>query len=199
MRKAISLTAVLEDYLEAIFNLCRSGKAARSRDIAEVLQVHKSTVTAALKVLSGLKLIDYSPYEAVTLTPEGSRLAEDVVKRHTMLRDFFIRILKIDAVLAESAACGMEHAIPGEIVESMASFADAVLCCRHKDAAGCFCGAFPDSLAKRRKRKLDSGKGRTPAGSADAGGLAGRRFDREESGSGADGRKKRLATHVGRH
>ena len=37
-----------EAYLEAIFNLSRRNKSARSRDIAESLGVHKSTVTAAL-------------------------------------------------------------------------------------------------------------------------------------------------------
>ena len=188
MRKAISLTAVLEDYLEAIFNLSRFGKAARSRDIAETLQVHKSTVTAALKVLGRLKLIDYSPYEAVTLTPEGSRLAEDVLRRHTALRDFFTRILKIDVELAESAACGMEHSVPREIVERLAGFADAVLRCRRKGAdTGGFCGAFSEAPAKRSKSGLDSSpkRGRYPRSAAKPAGRAVPPVDQTENLDGA--------------
>lgn len=129
MQKAITLTAALEDYLEAIFNLCRFDKAARSRDIAESLNVHKSTVTAALKSLSQMQLINYSPYEAVTLTPEGRKLAADVVKRHGALRDFFIDVLRVDPELAESAACGMEHSIPREIVERLADFGASIAKC----------------------------------------------------------------------
>ncbi len=120
------LTAALEDYLEAIYNLCRYDQAARSRDIAESLNVHKSTVTAALKSLGQMNLIHYAPYEAVTLTPEGKRLAADVVGRHSALKDFFIQVLRVNPEMAETAACGMEHAIPREIVEKLILFAKAM-------------------------------------------------------------------------
>lgn len=133
--KSTALTAALEDYLEAIFNLSRFNQAARSRDIAESLNVHKSTVTAALKSLGHMKLINYAPYEAVTLTAEGRRLAEDVAIRHSALRDFFINVLKVDRETAESAACGMEHAIPREIVTKLAAFAVSMRNCPQLDGA----------------------------------------------------------------
>ena len=123
MQKSVSLTPALEDYLEAIFNLCRFASSARSRDIAGTLNVHKSTVTAALKSLAQMELIHYAPYEAATLTPKGRRLAEDVVRRHAALKDFFVNVLKVDGETAETAACGMEHAVPREIVRKLAQFA----------------------------------------------------------------------------
>jgi Mn-dependent transcriptional regulator len=129
MEKAGMLTAALEDYLEAIFNLCRFNNAARSRDIAESLNVHKSTVTAALKSLSQMRLVNYAPYEAVTLTPEGKKLAEDVAKRHAALKNFFVHVLNVDDAMAETAACGMEHAMPREIVERLAEFATTMKGC----------------------------------------------------------------------
>lgn len=133
MPKSVPLTPVLEDYLEAIFNLCRFDSAARSRDIAESLNVHKSTVTAALKSLGQMNLINYAPYEAVTLTPEGRRLAEDVAHRHAALKDFFVNVLHVDGEVAESAACGMEHSIPREIVEKLAQFAIQMRGCPRLD------------------------------------------------------------------
>lgn len=123
MHKSAALTAALEDYLEAIFNLSRDGNAARSRDIAETLGVHKSTVTAALKSLKNQHLVNYSPYEAVTLTRAGEEAAVDVVRRHDVLKDFFISVLKVDEAMAETAACGMEHALPREIVDKLTEFA----------------------------------------------------------------------------
>lgn len=123
MRNATPVTPALEDYLEAIFNLSRADKAARARDIAETLGVHKSTVTATLKLLGHMQLINYEPYAAVTLTAEGERLAEDVVRRHATLRDFFVNVLRVDSEVADAAACAMEHAMPREIVDKLADFA----------------------------------------------------------------------------
>ena len=129
MHPVPALTAALEDYLEAIYNLCRMGEHAHSRDIAESLGVHKSTVTAALKSLSHQGFINYSPYEAVTLTPEGEGVAKDVVRRHKVLKDFFTGVLVVDADTAEKAACGMEHAIPRAIVDKLVDFADFIKHC----------------------------------------------------------------------
>jgi DtxR family Mn-dependent transcriptional regulator len=132
-QKKAQLTPALEDYLEAIYNLCRFNKAAHSRDIAEALNVHKSTVTAALRSLGNMGLINYAPYEAVTLTAEGRKKAENVVWRHKALRDFFVDVLKVDEEMAETAACGMEHSVPAEIVEKLAEFAAFIEKCPRND------------------------------------------------------------------
>ena len=65
-----SLSMKLEDYLEAIYWLVEENQVARARDIAAALSVHKSTVTSALRSLSRKGLINYSAYEAATLTPK---------------------------------------------------------------------------------------------------------------------------------
>ncbi len=123
MHKSSVLTAAVEDYLEAIYNLTRQGGSARARDIAESLNVHKSTVTAALKALKSQRLINYLPYEPVTLTQEGKQAAKDVVFRHRALKDFFIKVLEVEEQMAETAACGMEHSLPHEIVDKLTEFA----------------------------------------------------------------------------
>ena len=130
MHETLKVTPVLEDYLEAIFVLSRQGNAARSRDIAEKLGVHKSTVTSALKALAQMRLINYSPYEAVTLTEKGRKVAADVANRHETLKRFFIEVLEIESDMAEEAACGMEHAMPREIVDKLARFAITIGECR---------------------------------------------------------------------
>ena len=123
MHETLRVTAVLEDYLEAIFNLSRFDRGARSRDIAEALNVHKSTVTSALRALAQMRLVNYAPYEAVTLTEEGLKVAKDVVQRHETLKGFFTDVLDVEPEMAEKAACGMEHSMPREIVEKLALFA----------------------------------------------------------------------------
>lgn len=120
------LSASLEDYIEAIYNLGREKEAARVKDIAGRLGVKKGSVTGALHSLSERDLINYTPYEVVTLTAKGKRVAKDVVYRHRTLADFFVKVLSIDGKEAEDAACEMEHAVSRHVLNRLADFAEFV-------------------------------------------------------------------------
>jgi len=100
----------LEDYLEAIFHIVGEKQAARAKDIAARLQVKASSVTGALRLLADKGLINYAPYDLITLTPKGKRLA-------------------VDQNEAEEAACKMEHAIPGKIVDRLVQYLEFVERC----------------------------------------------------------------------
>ena len=119
----------LEDYLEAIFHIVGEKQAARAKDIAQRLQVKASSVTGALRLLADKGLINYAPYDLITLTPVGKRLAKDVILRHETLREFFTKVLAVDQNEAEEAACKMEHAIPGKIVDRLVQYLEFVERC----------------------------------------------------------------------
>ena len=74
------LSASQEDYLEAIFNLFNTGAVVRSKDIAKSLEVGMSSVTGALRSLGEKKLINYKPYEYITLTDSGQKVAALIAK-----------------------------------------------------------------------------------------------------------------------
>ena len=109
------LSASLEDYLEAIFNLAAESDGARSKDIAEVLGVARSSVTGALQA-------NYRPYGCVTLTDSGQTAAAEVVRKHNVLKVFFIEVLGVDREIAQRAACKAEHALGPEIISRLLSF-----------------------------------------------------------------------------
>ncbi|HAY23132.1 MAG TPA: metal-dependent transcriptional regulator [Desulfobacterales bacterium] len=125
----LSLSASMEDYLEAIFHIVAEKRVARGKDIAASLRVHKSSVTAALRNLAENKLINYAPYDVVTLTPQGAALAQDVVWRHEALLNFFVQVLTIEEHLAEEVACRMEHALPRLIGDRLILFCDFLEVC----------------------------------------------------------------------
>ena len=54
------VTPVMEDYLEAIFDLGKEKKAVRVKDIATRLGVKMPTVTSMLKTLRDRELVDYT-------------------------------------------------------------------------------------------------------------------------------------------
>jgi DtxR family Mn-dependent transcriptional regulator len=105
------LSESLEDYLETILELQQAKTVARSKDIAEKLDIKRGSVTGMLKKLAERKLIDYEPYGYVTLTPEGKKIAAEIEKRHIFLKDFFSRVLDINEETADRTACQMEHAM----------------------------------------------------------------------------------------
>jgi len=66
-----TLTASLEDYLEAIFQIIAEKQAVRPKDIARRLKVSNASVTGALRSLAEKKLINYAPYDVISLTTDG--------------------------------------------------------------------------------------------------------------------------------
>jgi len=124
-----ALSANMEDYLEAIFHISAEKKAARAKDIAERLNVKKSSVTGALRTLSEKGYVNYAPYDIITLTADGQELAKDVVRRHETLKDFFVKILLLDDAEAEEASCKVEHAISEKIVDRIINFVEFMEIC----------------------------------------------------------------------
>jgi DtxR family Mn-dependent transcriptional regulator len=119
----------LEDYLEAIFLVAAEKGAARAKDISKRMKVNSSSVTGALRGLADRGLVNYAPYDIVTLTPKGMRAAKDVIRRHEILRDFFVKVLAVDEAEGEEGACKMEHAVPRNILERLVQYIDFLESC----------------------------------------------------------------------
>jgi len=124
--KQRKLSASLEDYLEAILNLSAGSKVARSKDIAEALEVSRSSVTGALRTLAQKHLVNYKPYGFITLTDQGRALAEKVARRHNIIKSFFVNVLGVEATTAGKAACKAEHALGPQIVDRLLNFIEFV-------------------------------------------------------------------------
>jgi DtxR family Mn-dependent transcriptional regulator len=129
MTKSNQLSENLEDYLETILELQTTKTVARSKDIAEKLDIKRGSVTGMLKKLADQNLINYEPYGYVTLTPEGKKIALEIEHRHIFLKDFFSRILKIDEPTADATACQMEHAMNKQTFKKFRDFIKKVDAC----------------------------------------------------------------------
>jgi DtxR family Mn-dependent transcriptional regulator len=145
----LKVSASLEDYLEAIYHTVAAKGAARAKDIVQRLGVHNSSVTQALRSLSDKELINYAPYDVITLTDRGERIALDVVKRHTTLSAFLRKVLGLSDHEADEGACLMEHAVNPLIMERLVKFVEYFENCpsndvRWDDEIGFFCGKNDD-------------------------------------------------------
>ncbi|MCC6490896.1 MAG: metal-dependent transcriptional regulator [Candidatus Hydrogenedentes bacterium] len=116
------ISASQEDYLLVILRLVRAGRVARSKEIADAAGVTPSSVTTALRHLAAGGFIHYDPYSYVTLTEAGLKLASDLERRYTLVREFLEHVLGIDAGPASANACRMEHAIDRDVRERLEQF-----------------------------------------------------------------------------
>lgn len=117
-----NLTYTMENYLEAIYELSKVNNYARISDIAKKLNVSKASASNAMQTLLGKGLITTQKYREIYLTEEGKRLAELTSKKHDVIRDFFINVLKVDSKVADSDACAIEHVISSDSVNAMKEY-----------------------------------------------------------------------------
>lgn len=113
------LSTILEDYLEAIFQLEQQGQVTRVSDIARLLRVKMPSVTGALKTLASRNLVEHEAYGYVTLTPAGRTLAEQVHQRHVAIVELLAQVMRLPAAQAEEEACRLEHALGPEALERL--------------------------------------------------------------------------------
>jgi DtxR family transcriptional regulator, Mn-dependent transcriptional regulator len=129
MAKAKKLSSSMEDYLETIFHIVQEKGAARTKTIARRLGVSYSSVTGAMQALAQKGLINYAPYDVVTLTAQGKIAAKEVIRRHEVLKEFFVRVLHAEEAEAEEGACSMEHSVPRSILERLIQYIDFLEVC----------------------------------------------------------------------
>lgn len=126
MKQKTELTESMEDYLETILDLEKTNKVARVKDIAQKMGIQRGSVTGALKILNTKGLINYQPYSFITLTDEGIRIARKITRRHTILKDFLLRVIQLDPEKAETTACRMEHTVDDKSVNKLVRFIEFI-------------------------------------------------------------------------
>ncbi|MCT4563680.1 MAG: metal-dependent transcriptional regulator [Maledivibacter sp.] len=117
------LTFVMENYLEAIYELSNKGDSgARLSDIAKRLGVTKASANSAMSTLAQKGLISNEKYKEIFLTPKGKILSEQTSHKHHVIRHFFVEVLKVDLKIADGDACAIEHVISNEAVLAMEDY-----------------------------------------------------------------------------
>lgn len=107
-----------ENYLETILILSKSHPVVRSVDVASELGYKKSSVSVAMKKLRESNQITVSPEGYLYLTDAGREVAEKIYERHLFLSQWLEK-LGVDAEVAASDACKIEHVISTESFEAI--------------------------------------------------------------------------------
>jgi len=111
----MELTDAIQDYLKEIYKLEAAGRRATTSALAEVLEISAPSVTAMLKKLASLGLVEHERYHGAKLTEQGERVALEVIRHHRLIEQYLVKTLglPIDAVHVE--ADRLEHALSEEL------------------------------------------------------------------------------------
>jgi|SRR5687768_6167355 DtxR family transcriptional regulator, Mn-dependent transcriptional regulator len=111
----MELTDAIQDYVKEIYKLEAAGRRATTSALAERLEISPPSVTAMLKKLATLGLVEHKRYHGAALTDRGERVALEVIRHHRLLEQYLVETLglSIDAVHAE--ADRLEHALSEEL------------------------------------------------------------------------------------
>lgn len=111
-----------EMYLETILILSQKIGAVRSLDIAEYMNYSKPSISRAVGLLKNDGYIAVDKDGFITLTEKGSKIAEKIYERHTLLTEFLVR-LGVDPKTAAEDACKIEHDISDASFEAIKAHA----------------------------------------------------------------------------
>jgi DtxR family Mn-dependent transcriptional regulator len=120
--KDLLRTPAVEDYCKAVFALeSRSEDAVSTNALAERLGITPGSVSAMLRRLDELGLIAHVPYRGVRLTPDGRRIALEVIRHHRLLESYLAEALGMswDRVHAEAEV--LEHVLSEDLEELIAA------------------------------------------------------------------------------
>ncbi len=143
------ITPVVEDYLKAIYNLAEASGQVRTVPLAESLNVKPASVTAMLKTLAELKLVEYEPYYGVTLTDAGVKVALEVIRHHRLIELYLVEALGFSWDEVHEEAEALEHVISEKLEARIAAHLGHPMLDPHGDPIPRLDGTVPDISALR--------------------------------------------------
>jgi len=124
------LSEPLENYLKEIYELEEMKGHARVTDIINDFNISPGTISKALSKLEKLGLIKRDN-KRLTLTEEGRKIAERLIKSHRLSERLLTDILGIDWIRAHELAHRLEHIWPEDIIEKIDVMLNKPSTCPH--------------------------------------------------------------------
>jgi len=114
--KEVVRSPAVEDYCKAIYTLeTRAEEPVSTNALAERLDLTSGSVSGMLKKLGELGLISHVPYRGVRLTPEGRRVALEVIRHHRLLELYLAEALQMPWDRVHDEAEVLEHVLSEEL------------------------------------------------------------------------------------
>lgn len=133
------MTPKKEDYLKIIFELGGRKQQVSNKQIAMSLNIAAGSVTEMVNKLVKEGLATHTPYAGISLTEEGVKVAEKLVRRHRLWETFLVEKLNYKLQDVHSDAEVLEHVTSDNLMDHLEKFLGYPDHCPHG-------GVIPDKL-----------------------------------------------------
>ena len=135
-----------ENYIKSIYHLQQHAGNVTTNELADKLHTKPASVTDMLKKLQAKKLLEYQKYYGVRLTPDGRKLALNVIRRHRLWENFLVNHLHFGWDEVHEIAEQLEHVQSASLADKLDAFMDFPRFDPHGDP-------IPDSKGKMEMLK----------------------------------------------
>jgi len=111
-----------ENYIKAIYHLQKQGKTVSTNELAERMQTKPASVTDMLKKLYNKDLLEYQPYHGVNLSPSGSKIALNIIRRHRLWEFFLVNTIGFQWDEVHDIAEELEHIQHPGLIDKLDDF-----------------------------------------------------------------------------
>src|SRR6201996_1758164 len=115
-------TLAEENHLKAIYHLSQQADSVSTNQIAAALNTKAASVTDMLKKLADKQLINYTPYQGVTLTGAGEKIALLIIRKHRLWEYFLVEKLNFKWDQVHEMAEELEHISSQELIDRLDKF-----------------------------------------------------------------------------
>ena len=139
------LHPAFEQYCEAIFELREDDVDVIQARIADRIGVSRPAVSEMIRRMADEGLVEVNGQ--IRLTPDGARLAEQVVRRHRLAERFLTDILDLSWAEAHKEAGRWEHVISDQVESAIDRLLGAPTTCPHGNPIPGADYTAPDTVA----------------------------------------------------
>lgn len=111
-----------ENYLKAIYHLQEEGGIVTTNALAKELDTRAASITDMLKKLKTQKLLLYEKYQGFKLSPEGRRLAIQIIRKHRLWEVFLVDKLQFGWEEVHEMAEELEHITSKRLIDRLDEF-----------------------------------------------------------------------------
>ncbi|MFO8069326.1 MAG: metal-dependent transcriptional regulator [Alkalibacterium sp.] len=116
------MTPNKENFIKAIYELGGDETVVSNKDLVHALSISAASVTEMNARLLREKLISHIPYQGVKLTPYGTRIAHQLIRKHRIWEVFLAEKLGYDWNEVHADADLLEHASSDLLIERLNAF-----------------------------------------------------------------------------
>ena len=113
------LSQSAEDYLKVVYKLQDKHGEVATNAVSERMNVSAASVTNMIKKLADMGLVLHVPYQGVTLTETGRKVALEIIRHHRLLELYLAQAMGYSWDKVDAEAERLEHVISEEFEDKI--------------------------------------------------------------------------------